>query len=227
MTHEDFCAQHLPRGGAVLDVGAGRGRFMVAMAKCGFRASGVEINPAYRREAETAAIRAGVSINVRAARAEALPFPDASFDFVNCAEVTEHVDDPQALCREISRVLRPDAAAYVSFHNRFGIYDYHYHCYGINWLPRQIAERLLQWLGRQKDDSQEIGRQKLLTMHYFSFKSAARLLRDAGLSVTDVRIGKIQARYGRLAPLMLLCYRIFLRPFYFNTFHLIARKSPS
>jgi SAM-dependent methyltransferase len=35
-----------------------------------------------------------------------LPFPDQSFDFVYCAHVLEHVDDPIAACREIMRVGR-------------------------------------------------------------------------------------------------------------------------
>jgi len=34
----------------------------------------------------------------------AMPFPDKSFDFVYCAHVLEHVDDPIRACREIMRV---------------------------------------------------------------------------------------------------------------------------
>ncbi len=36
-----------------------------------------------------------------------LPFPDDSFDFVVCAEVLEHLFDPQGAMAEINRVLRP------------------------------------------------------------------------------------------------------------------------
>ena len=36
-----------------------------------------------------------------------LPFRDASFDRVICAEVMEHVHDYGAACRELARVLRP------------------------------------------------------------------------------------------------------------------------
>lgn len=36
----------------------------------------------------------------------ALPFADGEFDFVYCAHVLEHVDDPIAACREMMRVAR-------------------------------------------------------------------------------------------------------------------------
>jgi len=37
---------------------------------------------------------------------ESLPFEDDAFDFVYCTQVLEHVADPAAACREISRVAR-------------------------------------------------------------------------------------------------------------------------
>jgi len=35
---------------------------------------------------------------------EAMPFPDGSFDYALCAHVLEHVEDPDAACRELARV---------------------------------------------------------------------------------------------------------------------------
>lgn len=40
------------------------------------------------------------------APAEKLPFADGEFDFVYCTQVLEHVQDPLAACRELSRVAR-------------------------------------------------------------------------------------------------------------------------
>lgn len=40
------------------------------------------------------------------ARVEALPVSDKAFDFVYCTHVLEHVPDPAAACRELSRVAR-------------------------------------------------------------------------------------------------------------------------
>ncbi len=41
------------------------------------------------------------------ATAEALPFPDASFDLVSCQTLLIHVRDPRAVLREMLRVLAP------------------------------------------------------------------------------------------------------------------------
>ena len=45
-----------------------------------------------------------------------MAFADASFDFVYSHSVFEHIDDPAAALREISRVLRPGGAAYIGVH---------------------------------------------------------------------------------------------------------------
>ena len=41
------------------------------------------------------------------ARAEALPFPDASFDALTFTYLFRYVDDPQATLNELARVVRP------------------------------------------------------------------------------------------------------------------------
>jgi SAM-dependent methyltransferase len=42
-----------------------------------------------------------------------LPFPDASFDFVVCAAVLEHVEYPQKAIAELTRVLRPGGEIWI------------------------------------------------------------------------------------------------------------------
>ena len=112
MDHINYCKQFLKAGGRILDIGAGRGKFLAGMAELGFEVYGVETNPEY------------IGGYVLGTRAEELPFEDASFDFVNCAEVSEHVDDPIKMLKEIFRVLKPGGRCYISFHNRWGVYDY-------------------------------------------------------------------------------------------------------
>jgi hypothetical protein len=46
-----------------------------------------------------------------------MPFPDKAFDYVLATHLAEHVDDPGALCRELSRVGR---AGYVETPGWFG-----------------------------------------------------------------------------------------------------------
>ncbi len=223
MNHAEYCKQFLPPGGIVLDVGSGRGKFLREMAKLGFRGFGVEINPGYIEEAQKLAVAEGVSVNIMRGNAENLPFPDNYFDFVNCGEVTEHVNDPERVCNEIFRVLKPGGKCYISFHNRFGIYDYHYRAHFINWIPRSWTEPILKLFKKQKQDS-VIGRQKLTTMHYYIYGSALNMLCELGFAASDIRIEKIKKRFGLLALLFYAPYILLLRPFYFNTFHLLLSK---
>lgn len=46
--------------------------------------------------------------------ADNLPFEDATYDCVLCTEVLEHLPDPLAAMREISRVLKPGGHAFVT-----------------------------------------------------------------------------------------------------------------
>ncbi len=46
--------------------------------------------------------------------AEALPFPDASYDFIQCMEVLEHLHHPERALAEFRRVARPGARLVVS-----------------------------------------------------------------------------------------------------------------
>jgi len=207
-----------------LDVGAGRGKFLCAMAGLGFEARGVETNPAYITESEARAESEGITIQVVQGRGEKLPFPDNQFDFVNCAEVTEHVDDPIAMCREISRVLKPGGRAYISFHNRFGIYDYHYHLWGINWLPRVWTESVLKFLGKSKEEGVGTGRQKLNSMHYFTYNQVAKIIAESGFTSVDSREEKIKQRFPGFAIFFLSIYRYLVRPIVFNSFHLLVTK---
>lgn len=61
---------------------------------------GVDVNPKLVAIAETRLTSA------RVARAEALPFPDKSFDIVNVSGLLEQVFDPDPIMRECARVSR-------------------------------------------------------------------------------------------------------------------------
>ena len=222
--HYAYCSQFIVHGGKILDVGSGRGAFLREMAKRGYDVRGIEPSPDYIRESCAQAFKENLNIFIERGSAEHLPFYDGEFDFINCAEVSEHVENPKQMCEEIFRVLKPGGRCYISFHNRFGIYDYHYHALFINWMPRSWAEFLLKIFSKGKQDS-IIGRQKLSTMHYYTYGEAVCLLNKAGFSVADIRTSKIKRRFKHFALFFLFLYYI-LRPFYFNSFHLLVEKEP-
>lgn len=223
MNHADYCSQFLSPDEKILDVGSGRGGFLCAMAKRGFAVSGVEYNPNNVSLTLEKSSREGLNVKVTQGRAEQLPFPDTTFAFVNCAEVTEHIDDPERACHEIYRVLKPSGSGYISFTNRYGIYDCHYHMLFINWLPRAWAESYLRWRKKNKNDITS-GRQTLQAMHYVTFLQAINLLRRCGFVVRDTRVEKIKKLPGLLAPFGTALYLVLLRPFYYNTFHFLIYK---
>lgn len=79
------------RAARVLDVGCGRGAFLVRARALGLEAEGVDLSPA--RAAEAAA-RAGVLVH--AGSLETLP-PGPGFDLIRLHQVLEHVERPGAL----------------------------------------------------------------------------------------------------------------------------------
>ncbi|MBX3482307.1 class I SAM-dependent methyltransferase [Phenylobacterium sp.] len=101
-------AEHLPerRPLAGIDLGSGTGRFSPALADAfGGPVWGVE--PADGMRAAAVADAAHPHVTYLAGRAEAIPRPDASADFVLMFLSWHHVADKLAAAREIARVLRP------------------------------------------------------------------------------------------------------------------------
>lgn len=106
-----------PPPGAALDLGAGRGISSYALARDGWDVTALEPDPSELVGA--GAIRAlsrqsGVPIRVVGEYAESLPFPDGSFDVVNCRQALHHARDLWQTCREIRRVLKPGGHFYHS-----------------------------------------------------------------------------------------------------------------
>lgn len=227
MTHIDYLLRLVPNLSSlrILDVGSGRGGFLVDAAKRGMRAVGVEINPKAIARAHERAEGAGVSIEAKEGRAEALPFPDASFDFANVCEVLEHVPSPSRVLSEVARVLSSTGVAYVSIPNRFGFFDPHYHVPFVNWLPRAWSFAFLRFLGKEKDLSQSrSGHQLLSEMHYMTQDEFRRLCLHHGFRFKDSREQKLK-RFA-LGALLIPFYRLFAFLFV-STFHGIAEKHPT
>lgn len=172
---------------AILDLGCGRGDALIEFARNGYRAIGIDVNDEYLVIAKTKAKKAGVDLKLSRGVAENLTFENESFDFINCSEVTEHVEDPQKLLAECYRVLRPNGKMYVGFHNRYGVYDHHYHLWLINWMPRALAEKVIALIGKTKSGDKKAGRQKLSEMHYFTYGEVLKLLGEYNFEYIDLR----------------------------------------
>lgn len=219
MTHIDHLLTHVSdlAKRRILDIGAGRGDFLVDAVRRGFDAEGIELNPAYIAQAHGHAKEAGVSITIREGVGEALPYEDATFDFVNASELLEHVHDPDGILKEIARVLTPEGKAYISVPNRFGFYDPHFHLYFVNWLPRAWSETFIRLFGKQKNYAyNKAGYQKLTDMHYMTRVQFERLCKQCGLVYRDSRERKLMRLPAGF--FLIPVYRVFSF-FFIPTFH--------
>jgi len=94
-------------GERVLDLGAGPGMVTAAAAGRGAAAVGIDFSPSMVEEARAR----HPGLEFQQASADALPFPDASFDVVTSNFMLHHVGRPEQVLAEAARVLRPGGRA--------------------------------------------------------------------------------------------------------------------
>ncbi len=103
--------------GEVLEIGAGTGANLRHYAAAD-RVVALEPDPGMAKQLPAKLAEASVPVEVVDGRAEALPFPDATFDAVVSTFVLCSVDDPPRVLAEIGRVLRPNGRFVVIEHVR-------------------------------------------------------------------------------------------------------------
>ena len=94
--------------GRVLDLACGTGLGMAGYVRRGLDVVGVDVAPKMMEQAK-ASLPPGALVTFVEGRAEALPFADACFDLVSCAQAF-HWLEPRAAFAECARVLRPGGA---------------------------------------------------------------------------------------------------------------------
>lgn len=107
--------RHLPAvpGGRLLDVGCGSGAFLAQMAGLGWRAEGIDPDPA----AVAGARDAGLSVT-QGTLADLDPAEhECAFDAVTLSHVIEHLHDPAEDLRRIRGLLRPGGLLWIATPN--------------------------------------------------------------------------------------------------------------
>lgn len=107
------------RGQSLLEVGCGIGTDLVRFARGGALVTGVDLSATAIDLARRNFQEHGLEpVELRVANAEALPYPDASFDHVYGHGVVQYTADPARLIRECYRVLKPGGTAVFMVYNR-------------------------------------------------------------------------------------------------------------
>jgi 2-polyprenyl-3-methyl-5-hydroxy-6-metoxy-1,4-benzoquinol methylase len=106
----------LPPTNDLLEFGPGKGHFIGDLLAQGYRGAitGADLLP--RPDSLPESVR-WIETDLN----DPLSLPDQSFDAVICMEVIAHLENPRAVFREFSRLLRPDGALVLSTPNQESI----------------------------------------------------------------------------------------------------------
>lgn len=111
---EDCFAAHIDdlyfdnlQGKKVLDVGCGPGFWVRQFCSRGIETYAVDLTPKAVELTKKSLSYWGYKASVEVGNAECLPFPEHTFDHVNCQGVIHHTPDPEKCLAEFFRVLKP------------------------------------------------------------------------------------------------------------------------
>lgn len=107
------------RGKTVLEVGCGVGIDLVRFARAGARVTGVDLSSVSISLARKNFEQNGLAADLRVMNGEALQFDDNSFDVVYAHGVLQYTEDPQAMVRQLHRVLKPGGEAIMMVYNKY------------------------------------------------------------------------------------------------------------
>jgi len=163
-------------GGAdVLELGCGAAQWSIKLARLGARPIGMDNSRGQLRHAAAQMAEAGVVIPLVQARAEALPFAEASFDLVFCDHGAMSFADPRRTVPEAARVMRAGGVLAFNMASPFLF---------LTWDPEtdRVSDRL-------HHSYFELGRfawEEGIVEYQLSYGQWIRLFRESGLVVEDL-----------------------------------------
>lgn len=163
----------------LLDVGCGAGGMIVAAARQGVEAVGVDIALRWLVIARKHLESHGLEAVLVCADAEALPFADGGFTRVAAVDVVEHVRDPEAFVAECGRQLVEGGRLWISATNR--LWPGPHPSVGLwaaGWLPESVRTARLTRLR---------GVDSLRFVHLLSPFRVMRACRERGLRILSRR----------------------------------------
>jgi len=167
------------KGLRVLDVGSGQGIDVANYARAGADAVGIDLTPRHVELARSHLSSLGLNAEVVLGDAEALPFPDASFDRVSSNGVLHHTPDFDAALGEILRVLVPGGEARIVVYNRNSFHYWLTQVLGWGIIRRELLrERSMKGVLSSRVERSSINARPLVTVH--TRRSLEQRMRRAG-----------------------------------------------
>jgi ubiquinone/menaquinone biosynthesis C-methylase UbiE len=137
------------QGKTILDLGCGPDPLLQSFQRMVFRMVGLDKEKRYVKQA-----RKSPFLELILGDGTALPFKDASFTFVLCNDVLEHVRDGVAFMKELLRILGHNSAAYIQCANKYQIIEPHFLLPFLSWIPRPLANIYIRTARRGKSYDQ-------------------------------------------------------------------------
>jgi SAM-dependent methyltransferase len=174
-----------------LEIGAGTGYFSLHLLRAGVvgEATCTDISPGMLATLEANAGRLDLAVSTRVADAEALPFPDESFDLVFGHAVLHHIPDLPRAFAEFHRVLRPGGTVFFAGEpSRYGD--------RIAAVPKRVATRVAPaWRRAMRarpavhehgDGAADHALEGMVDVHAFAPGELSGMARGAGLERVKV-----------------------------------------
>lgn len=197
----------LPAGTSVLDVCCGEGRHTVALARCGYRMSGLDLSAAHLRLARRAGKEAGVSVRWHRADMRDIPWQgefDAAINMFTSFGYLESDEEDFKVLAGVAGALKPGGRFLMDTINREMLVR--------RWEARGwqegadgtllLEERRFDFLvGRQRNrvlsiDPGGTRREREIDLRMYTLKELADMLSRAGLTVRQTWGGFDGREYG-------------------------------
>ncbi|MFN2628819.1 MAG: class I SAM-dependent methyltransferase [Gaiellaceae bacterium] len=183
----DFADFRRWEGQRVLEIGVGAGTDFLNFARAGAILTGIDLTPAAIDHAVRRLALEGLHAELAVTSAEALPYPDRSFDLVYSWGVIHHAEHPHRIVREVRRLLAPGGEARVMLYGRH------------SWAAYKLWARHALLVGRPRHTLSTVIARHLESPGTQAYTRREIELLFAGAGFEDVRVEGFPTPYDRRA----------------------------
>ena len=177
----------LPKGGRVVDIGAGQGHSLNELA-ARFQPDELvafDADPHFQQRIEACRQACPIPVRVQQSPAEAIPLPDGSVSLILCHQTLHHIVNQEQALQEMFRVLQPGGALLLAESTRRYIY---------NWLirllfrhPMHVHRTAPEYLAMVRQAGFEVREDRVSCPYRWWSRPDIGFLEWIGLPVPEVR----------------------------------------